>query len=322
MAPSHVKSAALCLALAACGGHNAGSVDASAADSNAQSDGSLDAPRDGTIDADIDAAVGPSGVDCFYNWQTLGTCQAPVITAAFLTQDCDATTGVFVVGTGFQSSGKYDNNNGWMPHGPAALTPKLNRDTWNVLTPTFMCITTNADSSYWSGFQMQVENPDGQLSNMVTVANDLGGRPPLPTTDSTDPFDPDACLEPGMTQQEALSHFGMGANSATIGNVDIVSHQRACNTATGCQPWSATSAVSTTPIGLATAGGGGQVDLTLGGTDCGKLGASDYTLTYNDCDAYTVHVAAHCLMLSQTVRSSVAGDGSYTQTDYGAVLRF
>ena len=320
-----MKSAALSLALVltACGGHNAGSQDASGTDSTTQGDGAVDAARDGSVDAPVDAAVGPSGVDCFYDWSRLGnTCQAPVITAAFLTQDCDATTGIFVVGTGFQSANQFDVNNGWMPHGPAALTPKLNRDTWNVLTPTFVCITTSADPSYWTGFQMQVQNPDGQMSNSVTVTNMLSGRPALPTTDSTNAFDPDACLEAGMTQSEALAHFTQGGSTASIGSVDIVSHTRACNSATGCNAWGATSAVSTTPIGLAIAGGGSQVNLTLGSTDCGRLGASDYTLTYNDCAAYTVHVASHCLQVSNTVRSAIAGDGNYTQTDYGAVLRF
>ena len=150
----------------------------------------------------------------------------------------------------------------------------------------------------------------------------LAGRPALPTTDSTDPFDPDACLEAGMTQQEALGHFGQGASTASIGSVDIVSRTRACNSATGCNAWSATIAVATTPIGLAVACSGSRVDLTLGSTDCGRLGASDYTLTYNDCDAYTVHVESHCLQLSRTARAAIAGDGSYTQTAYGAVLRF
>jgi hypothetical protein len=225
-----------------------------------------------------------------------------------------------VVGSGFQSSNLFDINNGWMPHGPSALTPKLDRDTWNVLTPTFVCITTSADPQYWSGFAMQVRNPDGQLSNTVTVANDLSARPPLPTTDSTDPFDPDACLEPGMSQQEALAHFGPGASTASIGTVDIVAHTRACNASTGCLAWSSPTAVSNTPIGLAISNN--VVDLTLGGSECGRLGASDYTLTYNSCGSYSVHVAAHCLMLSRTDRTAVAGDGSYTQTDTAAVLRF
>jgi hypothetical protein len=315
-----VQSRALCLILAACGGHNAGAPDAVGADTPSQSDATV--ARDGSIDGPVDAATGPSGVDCFYNAQQLGTCPAPVIAAAFLTQDCDATTGIFVVGTGFQSANQFDVNNGWLPHGPYALTPKLNRDSWNVLTPTFVCITTSADPQYWTGFQMQLRNPDGQLSNAVTVTNQLSGRPPLPTTDSLDPFDPDACLEAGMTQQEALAHFAPAASTASIGSVEIVSHERACNSATGCGAWNATTAVAPAAIGLAIAGTGSQVDLTLGSTDCNRLGASDYTLTYNTCGAYALHVAAHCLQLSSTARSAIANDGSYTQTDFGAVLHF
>ncbi|MBV8760804.1 MAG: hypothetical protein JO257_26155, partial [Deltaproteobacteria bacterium] len=284
-------------------------------------DGATDAATDAHADASPDAAVAPPGVQCFTEWQRTPNCAAPSITAAYLTQNCAGTTGIFVVGSGFESANLFDINNGWMAHGPRALPTQLNRDSWNVLTPTFVCITTNADPSYWTGWQMQVRNPDGQLSNSVTVTNQLSARPPLPTTDSIDPFDPDACLEGGMTQQEALTHFAPGASTATIGTLAIVSHTRACNAATGCQAWTAPTAVSSTPIGLAIANAG-AVDLTLDGSDCGRLGASDYTLTYNSCGAYEVHVAAHCLMLSRTQRTSVANDGSYSQTDTGAVLRF
>jgi hypothetical protein len=320
-APPRMRSAlGLLLAVVGCGSHSpAGQPDAHVI---APDGVGLDASSDGAVDAAIDGPAVPDGVACFDSWSQLGTCPAPQIDAAYLTQDCDATTGIFVVGRGFQSANMFDVNNGWMPHGPAALTPKLNRDTWNVLTPTFMCITTSADAQYWTGFSMQVRNPDGQLSNTVTVSNQLAGRPPLPSTDSDDPFDPDACLEAGMTQQEAQSHFAQGASTAQIGTVDIVRRDRACNTATGCSAWNATQNVASTDAGLAIAGGGAQIDLTLGGSDCGRLGASDYTLTYNSCGAYDVHVAGHCLRLSSTVRSSVASDGSYTQTDSAAVLRF
>jgi hypothetical protein len=313
----------LFLALAACGGSHSSAEppDARVAD-GAAADSSTDGAGDAATDAAIDAPAAPSGVACFDSWSALGTCPAPQIDAAFLSQNCAGTTGIFVVGHGFQSANTFEVNNGWMPHGPAALTPKLNRDTWNVLTPTFTCITTSADAGYWTGFAMQVQNPDGQLSNTVTVGNELAGRPPLPSTDSTDPFDPDACLEDGMTQQEAQAHFGQGASTASLGTVMIVRRDRPCNAATGCGPWNATQNVETTEVGLAVAGGGSQIDLTLGATDCGRLGASNYTLTYNSCGAYDVHVAAHCLRLASTVRSTIAGDGSYTQTDTAAVLRF
>ena len=305
--------------LAACGGsHPAATVDATGTHDGAPAD--TTSMKDAAADASPDAAVAPSGVQCFTEWQRVGNCAAPTITAAYLTQNCAGTTGIFVVGSGFQSANLFDINNGWMPHGPRALPAQLNRDSWNVLTPTFVCITTSADPGYWTGWAMQVRNPDGQLSNSVTVTNQLSGRPALPTTDSTDPFDPDACLEAGMTQQEALTHFAPGASTATIGTLDIVSHDRACNASTGCLAWNAQTSVSSTPIGLAISNN--QVDLTLGGSDCGRLGESDYTLTYNSCGAYSVHVAAHCLMLSRTARTAVANDGSYTQTDTAAVLRF
>lgn len=314
------------LVLGACGSHPSGAGEQP--DAHELDDGATgeDAANDGAIDAAVDAApdapLAPNGVACFDSWSQLGTCGAPVIDAAFLTQNCSGTTGVFVVGHGFQSANKFDSTNGWMPHGPAALTPKLNRDTWNVLTPTFLCITTSADTSYWTGFDMQVRNPDGQVSNTVTVGNQLGARPPLPSTDSTEPFDTDACLEDGMTQQAAQARFAPAASTATIGAVNIVKHDRACNTATGCGAWNPTQNVETTNVGLAVTNGGAQINLTLGATDCGKLNGSNYTLSYNTCGAYTVHVAAKCLRVSNTTRSSIANDGSYTQTDSAAVLRF
>jgi hypothetical protein len=310
----------LSLVLAACGSHSSSDKpDAQVADPDGPAP---DSASDGAVDAAIDAPAAPSGVACFDGWSALGTCPAPQIDAAYLTQRCAGTTGIFVVGHGFQSANTFEVDNGWMPHGPAALTPKLNRDTWNVLTPTFMCITTSADASYWTGFAMQVQNPDGQQSNSVIVGNELAGRPPLPSTDSTDPFDPDACLEEEMLESEARSRFGQGASTASIGTVTIVRRDRPCNAATGCGPWNATQDVETTDVGLAIAGGGSQIDLTLGATDCGRLGAYDYMLTYNSCGAYDVHVAAHCLRVSSTVRSTIASDGSYTQTDSAAVLRF
>jgi hypothetical protein len=308
------------LALLGCGHHE-----------RATADGSMQGPdaTQSTIDATqppdalpIDGVASASGVDCFYNWAQLGNCPAPVITGAFLTRDCDATTGIFVVGYGFESANQFDVHNGWLPHGPRALPSQLSRDSWNVLTPTFMCITTSADPSIWTGFAMQVKNPDGQLSNSVTVTNMLAGRPPLPSTDSTDPFDPDACLEDGMTQNQALALFATGASTATIGNAQIYTRDRACNAATGCTTWNAITGGGATAVGLAITGGGTNVDLTFGATDYGRLGANDYTLSYNDCSGYVVHVAQHCLRVSSTVRTPIAADGSYTQTDSAAILRF
>ena len=53
MAPFRVKSAALWLVLAACGGHSAGTHDASGADSMTPGDGALDAALDGAVDAAV-----------------------------------------------------------------------------------------------------------------------------------------------------------------------------------------------------------------------------------------------------------------------------
>jgi hypothetical protein len=125
-----------------------------------------------------------------------------------------------------------------------------------------------------------------------------------------------------MTQQAAQARFAQGASTASIGTVTIVRHDRPCNAATGCGAWNAPEDVETAEVGLAVAGGGTQINLTLGATDCGRLGASDYTLTYNYCGDFAVHVADHCLRVESTERSPIAGDGSYTQTDAAAVLRF
>jgi hypothetical protein len=232
---------------------------------------------------------------------------------------------VFVVGSHFQSANQFDVNNGWMPHGPFALPSQLNRDTWNWLTPLMLCITTSADPGYWSGFSMQVRNPDGQTSNSVTVQNLLGAKPALPSSESTDPFDPNACYDAEMTSTEALARFPPAATTVTLGTLSIMQHARACNTATGCAAWGAATEESSVAANLQISGG---VHFALGTTDCGTLGNNDYTLVYNSCSttdaagSYNIHVANSCLMLWQTTRSIPAGDGSYTQTDYGAVLRF
>ena len=38
--------------------------------------------------------------------------------------------------------------------------------------------------------------------------------------------------------------------------------------------------------------------------------------------SYETHVAGSCMVLWQRKFSTVAGDGSYTQTDYGAVIKY
>src|SRR5581483_10833964 len=172
---------------------------------------------------------------------------------------------------------------------------------------------------------MQLKNPDGQTSNKLTVQNRLAGRPPLPSTGSTDPFDPNACYDAGMTMAEAVAKFPMAASMTTLGNLPIRRRSRPCNTLTGCAAWGAEASEATVAAKLQI---NGNVHFALDSTDCGALGGSDYTITYNSCTSagpargYSVHVAASCLMLWQTTRSTIAGDGSYTQTDYGAVLRY
>lgn len=268
----------------------------------------------------------PSELDCYYGWKALGTCPAPEISESFLASGCAGTTGVFVVGRYFQHGNQYESTNGWMPHGPYAVTPKLSRDTWNWMTPRAVCITTNADATYWTNFEMQLRNPDGQLSNKVIVKNRIGGPVVLPSSGSSEPFDPSACLDPAMTQAQAVARFPMGASSTALGTVTIKRRSRPCNTLTGCAAWGAADSEGTAAAGLVTSGS--NVNFTLAGRDCGKLNSGDFALSYNSCSttgaaqSYNVHVAAACLMLWQTTRTTPAGDGSYTQTDYGAVLRY
>lgn len=283
------------------------------------------APADLATASDL-APPTPSDLDCYYNWKTRPGCPAPEITDSYLSQNCVGTTGVFVVGRHFQHGNQYESMNGWMPHGPYALTSKLNRNTWNWLTPRAVCITTSADAAYWTNFEMQLRNPDGQLSNKVTVANRLGGRPALPTSGSSDPFDPNACEDAAMTQAQAVARFPAGASMVVLGDVAIRRRARSCNTLTGCAAWGADAAEATANARLQTTAG--TVHLSLDNKDCGTLASSGGTIPTNSCAAtgaagsYYVHVAPSCLLLWQTVRSSIAGDGSYTQTDYGAVLRF
>lgn len=280
------------------------------------------------------SGAGDGGIEqslaCFDEWKTLGHCPAPVVTAAYLTDDCEGTTsGVFVVGSGFESSNTYAEGVGVRPNGPSFVGGGATRTAWNVLTPTYACVTTSADPGTWANFPLTLTNPDGRTSNTVTVQNLLGSQPSLPSTGSDDPLDPDACLDAGMTASQAIATFAPGATSSTLGAVSIVSHTRTCNPATGCSAWSATTTVAFgVSAGLATTNQGQTVDFTLGGTDCGQLqlGGVIGTLTYDDCSlpsgSYQVHVAAHCLSASQTQYSSVASDGSYTQTDFGALLRY
>jgi hypothetical protein len=264
-------------------------------------------------------------LDCYYNWRTRTGCPAPQISESYLSQNCAGTTGVFVVGRYFQHGNQYEADNGWMPHGPYAMTAKLNRNTWNWLTPRMVCITTSADAAYWTGFEMQLKNPDGQTSNKVTVQNRLGGRPPLPSTGSLEPFDPNACYDAGMTMAEAVAKIPVAGSMTTLGMLAIRRRSRPCNKLTGCGAWGPAAPEATVAARLQIAG---NVHFALDSTDCGAVGANDYTLTYNYCTAtggartYSVHVAASCLMLWQTTRTAIAGDGSYTQTDYGGVLRY
>ncbi|HTR54363.1 MAG TPA: hypothetical protein VMJ10_26905 [Kofleriaceae bacterium] len=308
-------------ALAACG-H-------AAADRPDSASGAPDASDTGSDAASMpDAGLDMSpGVACFYDWATLGTCPAPAIDAAYLTTDCLGTTGVFVVGHGFESANQFMVGNGWMPYGPAAANTVKLDNFWNELTPTFMCITTSADPGYWSGFALQLKNPDGQLSNTVTVQNLLTARPQLASTGSDDPFDPDACLDTGMSAGVALSTFPVGASTSTVTRVTIVSHTRSCNAATGCLAWSApTMVAANVSIGLSITDGGSTIDTMLGDTDCGVLGANDETITRNFCampsQMYSMHVADHCAQVWATERTTVANDGSYMQTDYGAIGRY
>ena len=268
----------------------------------------------------------PTDAECFTDWKSLGNCPAPQITESYLGNNCVGTTGVFVVGRYFQSGNQFWTSNGFMPYGPYAQTSKLNRDTWNWLSPRLMCITTNSDATYWSGFAMQVKNPDGQLSNSVTVANKLGVPPTLPSSGTTNPFDANACMDAPMTVAPAQAKFVPPASTATLGAVTISRRSRPCNSVSGCGAWGPITTEASTTAGLQVSGGT-SIHLMLGTSDCGALSSSqqittNYCPTTGSAGSYDAHLAGSCLMLWQRRFSTVAGDGSYTQTDYGAVIKY
>jgi hypothetical protein len=267
----------------------------------------------------------PSDADCFTDWKARGNCPAPQITESYLGNNCMGTTGVFVVGRYFQSGNQFWTTNGFMPYGPYALTTKLNRDTWNYLTPRLMCITTSADATYWTGFAMQVKNPDGQTSNSVTVGNKLGLTPTLPSTGTTTPFDWNACMDAPMSYSQGQARITPPASSVTLGSLTIGRRSRPCNAVSGCGSWGATATETTTTAGLQVSGGT-SIHFMLGTTDCGAIGSG--LVTTNSCGttgaagSYDAHVSANCMMLGQRRFSTVAGDGSYTETNWSAVIRY
>lgn len=274
---------------------------------------------------DLKPAI-PSDADCFTDWKQLGNCPAPQITESYFGNNCVGTTGVFVAGRYFQSGNKFWTSNGFMPYGPYAMANNLNRDTWNYLSPRLVCITTSNDASVWSGFAMQLRNPDGQLSNSVTVLNKAGLYPALPSSGTTNPFDLNACMDTPMTMTQAQARFVPPASSAALGTVTISRRSRACNAVSGCGSFGAPTTEATLPATLQVTGGT-SIELRLGASSCGTLSASSGVVT-NTCPStgpagsYSAHLAGNCLMLWQRQFSSVAGDGSYTQTDYGAVIKF
>lgn len=267
----------------------------------------------------------PSDADCFTEWPRLGTCPAPQITEAYLGNNCVGTTGVFVVGRYFQSGNKFWTSNGFMPYGPYALPTRLNRDTWNYLSPRLLCITTSADPGTWTGFEMQLKNPDGQVSNAANVLNRLGSAVVLPSSGSTHPFDANACMDAPMSLSQAQARIVAPASTATLGTVTISRRSRACNSVSGCGAWGPVTVDSTPSLGLKVSGGS-SVNVTLGTADCGAVGMD--RITTNVCasggtaGSYEAHVSAGCAMLWQRKFSTVGGDGNYTQTDWGGVIKY
>ncbi len=267
----------------------------------------------------------PSEAECFTEWKARGNCPAPQITESYLGNNCAGTTGVFVVGRYFQSGNKFWTTNGFMPYGPYSLDTKLSRDTWNYLTPRVMCITTNNDATYWTGFAIQVRNPDGKTSNSVTVTNKLGLSPALPSTGTTNPFDWNACMDAPMTYAQGQAKIMPPMSSATLGAVTISKRTRPCNAVSGCGSWNPTTTEATTTAGLQVMGGT-AIHFMLGTTSCGAIGSgfvnTNYCSTTGPAGSYDAHVSANCMMLNRRGFSSVLGDGSYTETQWGAVIRY
>ncbi len=288
----------------------------------AEENGDVEACKPATPDA---PPPGPSELDCFWNWRTLD-CPAPVITAAYLSNSCQNTSGVTVVGHHFQNKGGKGQTG--LDLGPVPVGSPLGFGAWNELTPMHVCVTTSATPADWSGFPVQLQNADGKLSNTVTVANLLPQTIDVPSSSSNDPFDPDTCNQHGMTDDEALAKFAPGTDRAPLGTLQMSSRSRACNTVTGCGAWGPSAADRSLAASLFLSGV--TKKLQLGGADCSAITNRHGTAQLSVCDFSDyptgphvyAHVAASCLRAERRTVSDDAWTGNYTETDLVGLLRY
>jgi hypothetical protein len=255
-----------------------------------------------------------------------GNCPAPIITAAYLGQDCAGAPGLFVVGQHFQSPAMFDSTNNYLASGPWLESSVLNRD-WRVLTPSFMCIPNSPDdpgfsatASDWAGASIRVQNPDQQLSNAAIVQNLLFSTPPLVSTGSNDPFDPAACLDPEMSSLDGKAFLSPPATTATLGAASILSRSRACTLGGGCSGWGPASEVAADVTAGVTQRFDG-VHFTLSGADCGLLGHySNLCPIFSQ--GYSIHVAAHCAQMLANRQRTSPSLNAYTETEWVWLVRY
>jgi len=294
----------------------------------AEENGDVEACKPATPDAPPPPS-GPSELDCFWNWRTLD-CPAPVITAAYLSNSCQNTSGVTLVGHYFQNKGGQGQTG--LALGPVPVGSPLGFGAWNELTPMHVCLTTSATPGDWSGFPVQLQNADGKLSNTVTVENLLPQTIDVPSSSSpesfNDPFDPDTCNQHGMTDDEALAKFAPGTATAQLGTLQMMSRSRTCNAVTGCAAWGPGAADRSLAASLFLSGV--TKKLQLGGADCSAITNRHGTAQLSVCDFSDyiqgphvyAHVAASCLRAERTVASDPDWSGTFTQTNLVGLLRY
>ncbi len=264
----------------------------------------------------------PATLECFYNWVE-GGCPAPIITSAYLGDNCAGGPGLFVIGQNFQSPALFDSTNDYVASGPWLLaSPPTD---FNVLSPGFMCVTADeifgAIPSEWAGVIDQRGKPrHNQISSSAVVQNLLNATPPLVSSGSNDPFDPAACLDPAITQADAQALYA-ATGPATLGTASWQLRSRAFTLGQPCGPWQAASVFASGTAGLTKSFDGAH--FTLDGVDCGAVGSYANTCSlFAGYPALQVHVATHCAEVLLNRERTSPSLNQYTETERVWLLRY
>lgn len=269
------------------------------------------------------AFANPSPLECLDGWRHL-SCPAPVIYRSYIGDDCMGTSGWFIVGENFQHEGPSGPSTA--DYGPRSFGANGNQKHWNVITPRQLCVTVGAGpgDTTWTGHTIYVENPDGQQSNSVVVENLIGHTPTPPVSGTDDPFDPDACPGPKMTQGEALRHFPVAASRVVLAGYDLVAHTRQCNTLTGCADWGMpfSDTLPNRSGELELSVSGSRIAVSLAGKSCGYVGNRMYCYNLGGPQYYSGTLASDCFQVSGRTKTTPGTDGSYSETEYATFVRF